>query len=210
MLHLANPNVAPPGSFRIRDAELALKNPSIADVGPFHALRDLETALNKRRQANGLPALSVGAIENQLCQHLPPGHCVDEHNIPTFDPGAMSLTLQDAIRGTRTLLDWISKGSPRVPADEAVKRSYLCNECPLHVPIHGCQGCSGNALRSLVNEVVAGQKLPTDSMLGGCGVCKCSLPAKVRIPVEILLPHMSQEQKKALWERCWLREGGEQ
>lgn len=207
MLHLANSNVGPPGSFKLRDADLALKDARLANIGPFHAYRDMEVELNKRRIANGLPSLTTDQIQDRLCQHLPPGWCTDEHNQPTIAPGSVSLTLADVARGTAMLITWWRNGRQRVSDDEVVSRSYTCNQCPLHVPVHGCQGCSGNALRAIVNEIVANHTLPTDAMLGACGVCKCSLKAKVRLVASDALAHMTDMQKNALWEKCWLRVG---
>lgn len=207
MLRLANPNVGPPGSFRLRDADLALKDPSLATIGPFHALRDLENAVNKRRTANGLPALTGDQVQDRLCAHLPPGYCVDEHNQPTIGPGGTALTLTDVARGTATLVTWWRNGRQRVSDDEIVRRTYICNQCPLHAPITGCQGCSGAALRAVINEIMANRTLPTDAMLGACAVCKCSLKAKTRLLAADALSHMTDMQRSSLWDRCWLRDG---
>jgi hypothetical protein len=210
MLHLANPHVGPPGSFKARCADLALKDPGLATIGPFHAFRDLEVEWNKRRTANGLPPLSSSEIQHHLCQHLPPGWCVDEHNQPTHEAGSMSLTLADVARGTSALITWWRNGRQRVTDDEIVRRTYICNQCPLHVPVTGCQGCSGNALRAVINEIVANRSLPTDAMLGACSVCKCSLKAKTRLVTKDALSHMPAHQQRQLWHKCWLREGSEQ
>lgn len=207
MLHLANPNLGPPGSFKARCPDLATKDATIANIGPFHSFRDLEHEWNKRRTANGFASLTDAQIQDRLCQHLPPGYCRDELNQPTIDPGAGALTLADAARGTATLITWWRNGRRRVDDNSIIKRSYICNQCPLHIPVHGCQGCAGSGLRSLINEIVGGRTLPTDHMLQACGVCKCSLVAKTRMTTEDALSHMSDAQKKALWEKCWLREG---
>jgi hypothetical protein len=207
MLHLANPNVGPPGSFTITDSDLALKDPAIAVIPPQHAFVDFCREWNKRRKANGLRELNNEEMQDRLCQRLPPGWCRDELGHATIAPGSMALTLTDVIQGTRTLAAWFAHGRKRVSEDEIVRRSYLCNQCPKHVPIHGCQGCSGHTLRSLANGIVGGRDLPTDSMLQGCSVCKCSLKAKTRLPVEDIVPHMSKEQLAQLWERCWIKEG---
>lgn len=209
MLHLANPNLAPPGSFRLRLPELAAIDPHLANVGPFHALHDLENEINKRLVANGLAPLADAAVQDRLCQSLPPGSCWDELGQPTVDPGASSLSLADVLQGTRSLFSWFVNGRRRVSADEVVRRSYICNSCPLHRQIIGCQSCAGAPLRGLVNDIVGGQPLPTDTMLGSCGVCHCSLVAKTRMLASDVLPHMSSEQRKQLWEKCWLRDNVE-
>lgn len=206
MLHLGNPNVSPPGSFRYRDPELAAVNPALAAVGPHHSEHDLLNDLNKRRTANGLGIMTAAVLEDRICQSLPPGYCRDELNQPTVDPGVGFLNLAQVVQGTRTLVSWFLRGRVRVSDDEVVRRSYICNQCPLHKPIHGCQGCAGNSLYSVVNEVVANRVLPTDAMLGACGVCMCSLRAKTRLELQDIKPHMSKEQFAQLWSRCWIRE----
>lgn len=207
MLHLSNRNVGPPGSFRYRIVALADRAPALAMVGPYHSFRDLCNEVAKRCMANGLPVPSETAIEDQLCQSLPPGHCRDELGQVTLEPGNLALSLADVVQGTRTLASWFLNGRKRVTRDETVRRTYICNECPHNVSIAGCQGCSGHSLRALVNEVVANEPLPTDTMLGACNVCRCSLPAKVRMPLSDILPHMTADQKGQLWEKCWIRDG---
>lgn len=206
-LHLGNPNLSPPGSFKYRCAQLGAINPALANIGPFHSLKEMMDELNKRRVANGLLPLDQATIEDTICQSLPPGHCRDELGQPTLDPGATSLSLADVLQGTRTLASWFLHGRRRVLADEIVRRSYICNSCPLHRQIIGCQSCAGAPLRQLVNDVIGGAALPTDAMLGSCGVCHCSLPAKVRMLPDDILPHMSTEQRRQLWDKCWLNEG---
>lgn len=206
MLHLSNPNLGPPGSFRLRDSELAAVDPRLAMVGPFHALKELEDELNKRRVANGLSFLTDQQIQNLLCETLPPGYCKDENNQPTLDPGGVSLTIADVQEGTRTLLAWAKNGMRRVPDDEIVRRSYICNSCPWHRQILGCMGCSGATLRGLVNRVIGGRNLATDGMLGACGVCKCSLVAKTRMPLDDIVPNMAKEKFEKLWDKCWIRD----
>lgn len=207
MLHLANRNVGPPGSFRYHVKELGDKAPTIAWVGPFHAFSDLMREVEKRCRANGIHPPSESEVEDQMCQHLPPGHCRDEDNLPTSVNGSMALTLRDAMEGTRTVFSWWKNGAKRVSKDEIVRRSYICNACPNHVPLTGCQGCSGASLRNLISEIIADTSLPTDSMLQGCSVCKCGLRGKVRIPLEDIVPHMSKDKMDRLWEKCWILEG---
>ncbi len=206
MLHLGNPNLSPPGSFKILDAELGMVNPKLATLGPFHSLYDLENEWSKRRSANGLPPLSHEVMEDRVCALLPPGHCRDEMGQPTLDPGATALSLMDVTTGTIALATWFARGKRRVSADETVRRSYLCAECPWHRSIVGCTTCSGAALRGIINEIIGGVSIPTDSMLGACGVCKCSLVAKTRMHTEDALVGLSKEKKAQLWERCWLKE----
>ena len=207
MLRLANKNVGPPGSFRYHVAALAEKAPLLSWVGPFHCWSDLVHEVEKRCKANGVTVPSPSEIEDQLCQSLPPGYCLDDRGRPTVGYGSGALSLADITQGTKTLLTWFRNGRRRVSKDEVVRRSYICNGCPFHTQISGCKSCSGNSLRTLVNEIVVNDRLPTDGMLQACGICHCSLQAKVRMELTDIVPHMSDHQKERLWDKCWIREG---
>lgn len=206
MLHLANPNVSPPGAFRFHIAAFAEKAPHLAWVGPHHSLSDLMADIRKRCTGNGVPIPTEAEVQDQICQRLPPGHCLTQDNHDPATPGRLMTTIGTFAQGTRTLFSWWKNGRRRVSREEAMRRSYICNICPWHSPIGNCSGCAMKPVRALINEIVGIEKYPTDAFLLSCGVCHCSLVAKVRMPKDDILPHMSESQKEQLWEKCWLRE----
>src|SRR4029078_8964522 len=118
--------------------------------------------------------------------------------------GAMMLS--DVLNGTRALAKWFVHGS--VSNEEIVRRTYSCNDVPQTVRIHGCTGCAGAPLHALMNAIVV-KPLPSDAVLQSCAICKCSLKAKVRMQLDDVLPSMSEAQRAALPDACWLVAGSE-
>jgi hypothetical protein len=165
---------------------LAERAPGIAWVGPFNDSDTLRAEVNRREKANGLAPSSLDVIEDQLCQRLPPGYCVDARGAGTLAPGNLSLSLPDVIHGTLALLRWFLHGS--VAPEQIVARSYRCNECPENRPIAGCTGCAASSLHAVMNKIV----------------CKCSLKAKTRMQLSDVLASMDAPMKARLWERCWI------
>jgi len=200
LLHLSSREV-PPGGLSFKIVALSERAPREAWVGPFNSIWDLKNEVNKRQKANRLPVSSESEIEDQVCQRLPPGYCRDKNQVRTTKPGAMALGIQDVIRGTKALAKWFVHGS--VPNEEIIRRTYICNDCPLNVPIQGCTGCAGAPLYALINAIVV-KPLPSDAVLQSCAVCKCSLKSKVRMQIDDVLPSMTQAQRAELPEKCWL------
>lgn len=205
MTRLANRSVAPPGSFRYFSADLAKKHPELGWFGPFHAFGDLMAEISKRCRANGVTIPSEPEVEEWLCNSLPYGHCVDSLGMLTGGNFTnMAITLAEVTEGTSVFASWVMHGFKRVSPAESTRRAQICVSCPYHRPIVGCQGCAGGTLRGLINRIVANTALPVDAMVQGCGVCRCSLVAKIRVPVEDILPHMPEDRKSKLWENCWI------
>lgn len=200
LLHLSSREV-PPGGLSYKITALAERNPKDAWVGPFNDTDTLTKEVNRREKANGLPISTIEVVEDQVCQRLPPGYCRDQNQRRTVSPGAMAIGVHDVIAGTRALAKWFLHGS--VPNEEIVRRTYICNECPQNVPIHGCTGCSGAPLHALINAIVV-KPLPSDAVLQACAICHCSLKSKTRMRIEDVLPSMTDAQRAALPEKCWL------
>jgi len=198
----------PPGGLSYRIKQLTEKAPRESLVGPYNALEMVYNEVRKRCLANGIAPPSPLDVENDICQRLPPGHCRDSRNRKTTHPGQLALSLSDVVTGTIALLRWVFNGS--VPDDQIIARTYVCNGCPENLPISGCQGCAGSKLRSLINKIVA-KPLPSDAVLGACGACKCSLPAKTRMKLDDVQKSMDTEKRAKLWENCWIlkEEAGE-
>lgn len=199
-LHLSSREV-PPGGLSFKVTALAERAPRDAWVGPFNSIYDLEAEVTKRCKANNIPTPTTAEIEDQICQRLPPGYCRDESNRAPTTPGSMAIGLNDVINGTKALAKWFIHGSVDTP--EIARRSYICNECPENRPISGCTGCAAASLHKVMNAIVV-KALPSDAVLHACSICHCSLPAKVRLRLDDLLPSMTTEQMARLPDKCWL------
>ena len=145
-------------------------------------------------------------IMDQMCQKLPPGHCVDEQGrIPATGNRADCATFQVVLQGTRTLADWKRDGGKLEDNEEITRRSLICSRCPKNDLIPGCMACNSEALRTLVDTIVGTTRLPSDVHLRQCVVCCCSLVPKVRLPLDVLQRNLSGQQKAQLPDACWLK-----
>jgi len=205
-LRLSNRIQCPPGQWRYRVAALAEVAPSLVWCGPTHTFNDLRDQVHKRCSSNGITPPSDEELEDQICQGLPAGFCTDEDGRPTRKSGTFAVMSATFKQGTKTLYSWWKNGMRRVDKDEIVRRSYICNECPENRAIEQCSACAMKGVRAIVNEIVANTKLPTDSLLKACSICQCSLEAKVRLPLDDLLPHIPAEQFARLPGKCWIRD----
>lgn len=205
MYHLSGHTQSPPGGWTFKIAELSVRAPKLAWVGPFHTFPDLVNEVVKRCKANGIAAPSIAEIEDQICQRTPAGTCRDELGQPSQQPGSMAVSAATFIQGTKTLFAWFRHGSVDEP--EITRRSYICNQCPENRPIAGCSACALRDAHTIINAIVAHKWLPSDAVLHACSICNCSLRAKTRMRLEDILPHMTEEQKKRLPEKCWLVTG---
>lgn len=203
MLTLQNRNETPPGGFRFRIDGLPNE---FQWVGPTHSFNDLRNDIRKRCSANGLPVPSDAQIEHQICQTMPNGKCNDENGLPYNGIPMTGLNIETFKQGTATLVDWWWHGRKKVSADETIRRSQICSSCQYNVPIGHCAACAMKSVHDLVNQVVAGEQLPTDNLLNACSLCSCSLRAKVRIPLDVLKRHISESILTATPGHCWLRE----
>ena len=206
-----NPNVTPPGLYRYRIPELTGPAAMVTD---FYAYNDLENEVVARYKRNGkaVPGDLRQQITDQLCIQLPPGWCRDGAGLFGWARQLLH-EFQRILSGTIVLADWwVSTGKKRVPTEEIIRRSAICQGCAFNQPPTGCSGCSMGALNKIVEAAVGNDRLPSDAGLEACAVCGCNLRVKTRIGLDVLQRHLTDEQKMQFppahngWAGCWLRE----
>ncbi len=166
-------------------------------------------AINDHRAGNGLPPVTPEEAQRQNCENLSGfarrEFCEDpEDSVQTID-----LTLPDIVRGTLTLSAWKALGSHVVTQEEAERRAEICANfegvgCKYNVAYRSgcgvdCQGLT-DAVKSIVGEAATSQ----DVNLKACAVCKCSLSAKVHLPLADLQRFESAELQSLYPPHCWL------
>jgi hypothetical protein len=205
-LLMHNVNESPPGGFRYRVPETGMM------FKDFTSLYDLQNALVKHYSSNGLsvPANLPALIQDQLCLLIPPERCYSD------DPSVRSwayyrLTFEEILSGTTNLVGWQLKGRPKVSEEESNRRALICasgdptvsgGRCRCNIDPTGCPSCN-SSLHTIVNAFVGNRPTQHDAKLGGCFVCGCSLKSLIQMPAEIVVEHLSDEQKQALPEHCW-------
>jgi hypothetical protein len=91
-----------------------------------------------------------------------------------------------------------------VDQETAEERTNICMKCPYNQKLPGCEGCSGIA--NLVFSVIGGRKTKNMGELKQCGVCGCSLRAKVWVPQETIKQTAQIQNNSADFpDWCWVR-----
>lgn len=198
MLRLKPSNVTPPDDFRF----VVPEDGTVIRRNNYQAWTE---AIQKHYADNGytLPEDWISKAEEQLCQTLPPGWCrYDDGTEPTRFINRR-FTLDDAVNGTKVLIEFVKQGAPLVSQEEVEARGKTCAACYAALAIPGCTSCS--AFANVVAEVAGARKTKADAILDSktCGVCGCSAIANLWIPVEVSEAGVTQEMME-LWPAfCW-------
>ena len=120
----------------------------------------------------------------------------------------LAAAVKKTAQGGALLLEWEESGQPPVDPDTASRRASFCVECPKNgkgdmtrwytIPV-------SEMLRKRMARVHA-MKLttPYDDQLGVCEGCLCPLKLKVWTPMDLIQKRLKPEQRKELWEKCWV------
>lgn len=91
-----------------------------------------------------------------------------------------------------------------VSQEEAEERTNICMQCPYNVKIGGCEGCSGIA--NLVFRIIGARMTKNLGHLKQCGICGCSLKAKVWVPQDVVKQTANvQNNINDFPDWCWVR-----
>lgn len=198
MLKLKPSNVTPPDDFLFKVVE----DGTLIRAKTYP---DWISKIKKHYADNHYPVPeNIEAIaQNQLCQLLPPGWCVQENGAAPTQFINRRFNFDDAVNGTKVLIEFVKQGAPLVSQEEAEARGKTCATCYAALPIPGCSSCS--AFANYVAEVAGARTTKADPFLDSksCGVCKCSAIANLWIPVEVSQAGVTEEMM-ALWpDYCW-------
>lgn len=162
--------------------------------------------IQEHRVGMNLPKIDPTEAENQNC------HKLSNAAAKVFCTGdglnatdAVTLHASDIARGTRTILNFKLAGSPLVSQEEADRRAAICSTCYLNVPFRmPCAGMCGELLE-VVEKVVGGVRTQNHNDLNACAACKCSLVAKVHVPLEIIKKTESDDINALYPDFCWCK-----
>ena len=187
------------GMYEIKRHDLGM----VGRATTFDGVRDQVFAY---RRANALP-IGLGfeeELENEICKMYPKECEGCDPDIPL----KRRLGMADVVHGTKVLLSLKRAGDQLVSANEALRRYEICNRCPLNIqfPIP----CSGLCpeLRSVVDAIIGGNRLPCDDDRRSCAVCGCYTASHIRIPYEHLARGITEEMKRSFQRaheefNCW-------
>ena len=110
--------------------------------------------------------------------------------------------------GSPNPLGWYWSGRAPVPRGVAHSRAAACVNCPKNGKGPLTQWFTKRAAEVIGREIEkrSDRDMTThfDGALGVCEVCYCPLKLKVHEPIDLVLKHLSPEEKTELWHRCWI------
>lgn len=117
------------------------------------------------------------------------------------------------VSGAKTLARWLGEGCEPVPQTLADARAGVCGQCPLNVKGDWFDRVTGEIADLVRAEVTAKSamnlRVPNEDSIGTCDACGCNLRLKVWVPIDTILPGMSDEVLGRLEARCWVLKEGE-
>lgn len=183
MALLNDPHTTPPDGFCYTQPETQ----SRFELAGNGTLTELVALVVAHRKWKGLePADDLGVrldIERQICASMPPGVCQAENGEdyqPLHDQ-SRRLTLDKIMSFSGALFAFIRGGAVLVEPAVADARAKTCRGCPFN---KAPRSCSCTPLWSFLESII-----PSDRRPGGlfvCGICGCSLSAKVLVPDEVI------------------------
>lgn len=132
------------------------------------------------RKERNLPTEDVlKEVEEYLCSQLP-SLCqrrITGMMVKKEYTKADVLAFIESVKGTLTSGGVVSE-------EEAARRANVCLTCPYNLRLAGCEGCNG--ISSLVFKLLGARRITNMGALKACGICGCSLKAKIWVPKETL------------------------
>lgn len=194
MMIVTDTNVTPHGGWRYIQPETGFEFRSFG-------YRDIIEQVALHRRSNGLPERNPGAdIEAFVCAQLPAGSETCSQVLDGDYALKKSFTMEDVKRFIQAAASAL--GSRGLVAEEkAEARAAICSTCPLNTSVSGCWTCKG--LAEWLFKLIGARSTVHDSRLNQCGVCGCSLKAKIWLPQDVA-QKVSEGYKFPSW--CWLKE----
>lgn len=211
-MRLNTTRIMPQGGYRYFVAETATWIPAQGHEA-FVTFEQLQNEVRRHYRASSLqiPPQLDDMMQEFICHRLGPlaSDFCNRAGIRVRSAAAsrvFGFSLAEVEQGTASIVDWFLKaGGRRVDNTLIVARTNACAACPHNDSPVGCDGCGGGRLKDIISRVLAGHILPSDSKLRSCRICGCGLRVKTRVPLAVLLPHMPEEQLRALPEFCWIK-----
>lgn len=218
-----------PGGWRYTQPDTNWKH---ASMGPIQAA--VKEILEHRR-FNNLPRATndevLADLEAFTCQRL--GNDVAWCN--SGDPAQKKTTtegqapqsvaspvlgssLRTVANGALILKDWLGSGGKPVSDDLAQARANVClNDCSDPTRFAHYQNKTASFFGKVTGEVAKaileqrreklnlGLKVSGEDKLFTCAVCKCHLPLKVWVPMDVIMGRTEPETLKNFPDWCWMK-----
>lgn len=142
-------------------------------------------------------------IINHICADNPEACTDQEEGDRKFRVENKNFTVNDV----KAFLSSVSEDVKNsiVSKEVAAKRSQVCFSCPYNRHIGGCMGCNG--VTNLVYSLLGKKRVYRQEHLQNCGVCGCSLSAKIWASPEALKKSANIQKNAADYPSwCWMKD----
>lgn len=193
---LTQKNTAPPDGFKYLQPETGLWI-----TGDFLSeLVERVAAHRAHKQISPWDAASVEKeVVNQICAAAPPGVCRGEpgEDYRPLVNNIRRLSLAKIALATDTLVQWLKAGMAMVDKGESHRRAEICRACPMNqIP----SACVCTPFWKMIDALVPADR--NEPGLHVCGICSCSLRAKILVPLSVALESAAGLRMPP---NCWIK-----
>jgi hypothetical protein len=198
MIHLKDNNAwlpYPAQTFEDMDNGIVVKG---------QTLKLLVTRYKSELEARGLPVPEdiIQKVLENICRKAPDA-CIFSDGRQVDSNLKKQFTIQDVKAFIKSVEGTIKSGGV-VDQATAEERTNTCMRCPYNTALAGCEGCSGVA--NIVFRVIGARKTDNMGYLKQCGICGCSLKAKVWVPQDTVKQTAQvQDNMNDFPDWCWVR-----
>lgn len=167
-------------------------------------LDELVAQVIAHRQHKGLTPTDTNSvlleIQRQLCLGAPKGVCRPEkgEDYQPLKDEARKLDLKAISAASATLIAWLKSGMGMVYKELSKARADTCRGCQFNRPVPNCV-CT--PFWKIIDALVPKDR--REPGLSVCGICKCSLAAKVLAPANVVREGMPTNLRLPSW--CWVQ-----
>jgi hypothetical protein len=142
-------------------------------------------------------------IQRQICEGMFPHICQPEpgENYQPLVDRSRSLNGDQIVEFTGAAFRFIGSGGAIVDKAESERRAAICRGCPYNRP----SVCVCTPLHKLLDAMVPNER--REPGLAICGICGCSLLAKVLLPMSTIRAEASSTRLPA---HCWMKSDGQE
>ena len=202
MARICRPNEEPPDGWLYTQPETGYRFKD-------ETLAKIVTVVREHREWKGLQPVDAAAvrldIERQICSGMPPGVCAPEpgEKYQPFADRARDMTLESLMEFSGASFRFLKSGGMLVDRTESARRAHICRGCRFNRP-SPCTVCT--PVFAMMDALIPKERI--EGGLSACGICGCSLRAKILLPLETIRD-ADAPQHLRFPSYCWLNEHGE-
>lgn len=114
--------------------------------------------------------------------------------------------------GAAILAEWVGAGGEPVSYGLANSRAMVCEQCPMNRPAKWWETAKDSIAETIKKMLEVKNQMSlsvhNENKVGMCVACGCSIPLKVWVKMQHILPHTSQEVMDKLPRHCWIKTEG--